>query len=218
MSYFYAQEHVQLQAPRGVGQPRQQITTGITNGRDPRIESEIEKMGNQPNVWNGLMDARKAARNPQGIRVMQAPGYTGDNVIYEPAPKKVLPRIRPGMSDEDLRSIWHEDERKAIAQSKMAKGPNYVERMNDHGTSPVNQHQEPHRQAVRVLPKPVVDGSADVEPMGLKGVGQHCAGQPKYYGRRAPTEADFALPKFEAKPRTVGIRMAAKPKDTIQIG
>lgn len=218
MSYFYTQAHVQLQPHRGIGHARPTPAGGAPNERDPRLDAEIQKMGQRPDKWNELMDPKKNARAPQGIRHVAAPGFTGDNVISEPPPKKLLPRIRAGMSEEDLRRIWAEDERKVQAQVQMAKGPSYVQKMNDHGTSPVNEHLEPHKQGLRVVQPLPVNGSSQVEPMGLRGVGQQCAGQPRMHGRRAPTDADFAVPKFEPKPRTVGIRMASRPKDTLQIG
>lgn len=218
MSYFYTQAHVELQPHRGIGRRHSQPYPGVTNQRDQVIESEINKMGQQPTKWNELMDPAKAHARPAGLRHVSAPGYTGDNVINEPPPKKLLPRIRQGMSEEQLRRIWAEDERKAEAQAKMARGDNYVAKMNAHGTSPVNEHIEPHKAGIRVQHLAALPGAQAVEPAGMKGVGARCDGPPKMHGRRAPTEEDFRLPKFEAKPRLAGVRMAARPKDTLVIG
>ena len=182
MSYFYTQSHVELQPARGIGKARRpsNVIGGITNDRDPRIDQEIQKMGLHPQKWNELMDPKKAHHNREGIKVLpQPPGYTGDNIINEPTQKKVLPRIRPGASEDELRRIWAEDERKHQAQAKMAQAKNYIDKMNDHGTSPVNDHIEPHRVGIRVVQKAPAPGASDVEPQGLKGVGRNCDGQPK---------------------------------------
>lgn len=220
MSYFYTQSHVDLQPHRGIGKRHSQAYPGgMVNLRDQNLACEIEKMGQRPdNKWNELMDPKKQAARHNGKGHVPAPGYTGDNVINEPPAKKVLPRIRQGMSDEQLRRIWAEDDRKAEAQNKMAKGDNMVLKMNQHGTSPINEHIEPHKAGIRVHPRDRAPGAAAVEPVGMKGVGARCDGPPKVYGRRAPTEEDFRLPKYEGKPRHAGVRMAARPKDTLVIG
>ncbi len=218
MSYFYTQAHVQLMPHRGIGAGRVAAQGGVANQRDANMWAEANRIAAAPGKFAELHDAQKCVAATRGLRHMGAPGFTGDNVMQEPPARKVLPRVRPGLSEEELRRIWAEDERKAEAARRMARGPNYVDKMTTHATSPLTEYREPARVGVRIVaPVERPEAVATFEPDGLKGVGAQSAPE-KMHGRRAPTAADFAVPDFQPKKRTNGVRTSGKPRDTLVLG
>ena len=223
MSYFYTQSHVQLQPSRGIGIARPQVTTGFPSTRDEDLAREADKLSADPGMLSNLQRGTATGRLPQGVRHVTAPGFSGDNPLEEPPLPKRLPRVRPGVSEDELRKIWCEDERKVVAAKKMEQGANFVDRMCTHATSPLTTQMQPPVRGLHVHESFRLDvdakaaAAAAVSPMGFKGMGGK-SHVPTMHGRRAPTEADFAAPAYVPHQRTAGRGTGVKPKDTFVLG
>jgi hypothetical protein len=218
MSYFYTQAHVQLEPPRGIGRVHAQAEGGIPNQRDANITREIDNMAKHPGKLAELLERKQAA--PRGIRIVPVPGYTGDNVIREPAKPRPMLRVIPDRSDDELRSLLpakNDEQLRREAQQRMMQSPGYIYKMTGHSTSPLTKPMPPH--PVGVKPMQLPDTGANVAPDGLKGMGRHCE-EPKMYGRRAPNtqqKTDY-VPEYVPHRRTHGVKAHIAPPDTLVLG
>lgn len=215
MSYFYAQEHVQLEHAKGkartVHDPQPTVGRGATieETRAAHAEATSAAVGSMAHLQ------RQTKETPRGVRALPMPGAFGDNVIApmhpEPQPK---PRVRPGVTDDELRKIWAEDRRKEEAAKVMAGKGDFVAKMTAHGTSPLNPVKTPRREGTHAVPEATQPRGPDMAPPGFKGMGARSEG-PKASGLKpVDTAAPFEAPPLVPKKRTEGISMAARPKDT----
>jgi hypothetical protein len=218
MSYFYTQSHVEIQPYRGLGQKHVQPDGGARNTRDEDIEREIGKLARNPGKFAELQSAEKSKAHPVGIRVLPAPGYTGDNIIREPEKPRPMLRVIPDRTDAELRALLPQGvPPKVQAQDQMIASPGYIQKMTGHSTSPLTQPLPPHPQSKKPLQLPQ-KSAGEMEPPGLKGVGKFSE-VPIVHGRRAPTSKDFEMPPFQPKRRTHGVKShGLAPPDTFILG
>lgn len=215
MSYFYTQDHVQLQPHRGLGQRHASVDGGVPNQRDVAIEREIGKMTNHPGKFADLQNETKSHAAPRGVKPMRAPGYTGDNVILPQAEPRPMLRVFPERSETELRALLRDDNRKERAQDIMIKSPGYIAKMTGHSSSPLTKPLPMPHPGVK--PLRLADTGADVAPDGFRGMGSH-SHEMKMYGRRAPSDKDFRPAEFQPKRRTHGVKSNIAPRDTLVLG
>jgi hypothetical protein len=161
------------------------------------------------------LDVKGMKAPPTGRKTTEAsPRVPGSQVFQEakvdPAPNR---RIRTGVSDDELRKIWQEDERKQVAAKAMMERTDMVEKM----------HKETYPVAYRKDVQPPVKKQIGMtrpeentnEPAGLKGVGAYCA-KPAGAGRACREQPEFEAPVMPAPKKPVVKRQA--PPDTWSMG
>jgi len=161
---------------------------------------------------------RKTGKHTFTVAEKAAHGATShvfDAPKLDPQPR---PRIRTGVTDEELRAIWVEDERKDRAAKAMecADHGDLVHMMCAEKRPGVHGSKEAPvvRKAPGALPVAAVN---EAEPAGFRGMGAHC--QPTAHrGIACVKPIDFDPPKFEdvIKPRMSG-RRAIAPPDTFNM-
>lgn len=133
--------------------------------------------------------------------------------VINPAPR---PRIRPGVTEEELQKIWREDDAKARAQNAMASASNLVEKMVAEPAVPAHVQPgsarrpkdavPPGRKQINLFTETTEERSRQAhEPAGFAGMGLHCRIQPKSGVCCKPLD-DFVPPELKLKPRQQGRR------------
>lgn len=216
MAYFFrddAYRHRPEQKPQGRAYGARPINEGVMPvvTRDATIEQQIGAMQDTIGTEDFIMKKIQAKEPPVSGRGKN-PTTAPENNIFGPPRQDTppAPRIRPGVSDEDLRKIWAEDERKAKAAQAMQQHPTMVEKMLD-SKHPVPHPQSPvqsHRKATE-LPRAPTD---KCEVDGFRGIGKFSEPE-KARGPRVHT-TEFEPPQLIIKPRTTGRRQGNVPADT----
>ena len=121
-------------------------------------------------------------------------------------------RIRTGVSDEELRAIWAEDERKDRAAKAMMERTDMVGKMHKE-TYPVATRKDapPAMRKSIHMTRPEVN---ECEPAGLKGVGAYCMPQ-HAAGRACRPQPEFEAP--ELPPRKPSALKKITPPDTFTL-
>lgn len=201
-----AAPHTQSPNRRGSKARRDLKTPPKYPTRDEQLEQQIQKM-NVAETDDFLMKKLDPSQGHRRGRHMQANSKEIVNNVF-PEPKIATPpkmRIRPGVTDEDLRKIWQEDDRKAQEQMKMAEKTGMVDKMMK-AAYPIPRQESPvtPRKRINCLQKPEYPEN---EPPGFKGLG--AASEPlRHRGRVPPPAQTEPTPNAELKPsgrRKVGL-------------
>lgn len=122
--------------------------------------------------------------DPQTARHDSGPLFGSDGKPLTPPAM----RIRIGVTDEELRKIWHEDDRKAQVAAQMEAKPTMVDKMLDYnyplphpGHEPTSKKKQAHLEVFR-------EPTAKCEPQGFKGMGHFSAPVVPCNPRIRPTE------------------------------
>ena len=179
---------------------------------------EAQKMTGAPDLLMYQLDKTKGRRVSKAKIVdttLQRTSHAFDGPKEDPRP---TPRVRTGVTDEDLMKIWAEDDRKDRAARAMeqAEGGDLVSHMvADHRGQGVNAKSKEapvNRKGTGALSL-VDDEHNAAQPMGFKGMGGHCA--PEKYGRgpRPAPSYDYEAPAFAdvIKKRQQGRKIIAPP-------
>jgi len=135
--------------------------------------------------------------------------------VQNPVPKL---RIRTGVTDDELRKIWVEDEKKDRAAKAMMEQTDLVGKMVKDAYPLPRQKEAPFpRKAPGALLKPEENTA---EPMGFKGMGGHCMPQKRQGVTCKPAE-EFIPEELRRKEHKQGRRTQFPPntfsfQDTIQ--
>ena len=225
MAYFAREDTRRKQSPprrggkhcgtRDIPSPPKDVLT-----RDQIVEQNIAAMQRDADGKAGgvLRYVRDTENSHQPARSKH---HKPDNDIFGPpviAPRPT-PRIRTGVSDEELRKIWAEDERKAAAQNKMSTAPTMVDRMVAEPVNPIihsgrsKDHGPPPRKHVELLTGTTQERNRQAnEPAGFAGMGRQCAPQNRQ-GRACKEQEPFVPPELKAAPKYGG-RRTKFPADT----
>lgn len=181
--------------------------------RDMRIDLAIDKISGpykeqQTDFLMKKLDHTKARGN--GVHVQPSAHALVNNVF--PPPKIATPpklRIRPGVSDEELRRIWHEDERKEQLAKDQESKPDMLEKMMDyHYPVPRPPPPIPSKKKVSELPRDVYP---DNEPEGFKGLGL-------YSDPSKPKGRHCGIPPVPAQAKEAGRRHRGLPENEWVLG
>jgi hypothetical protein len=189
--------------------------------RDQVIERNIAEMNKKAADKDGGV-----LRFVQGKEVGGGPrhrnaNHKADNDIFGPpviAPRPT-PRIRAGVTDEELSRIWAEDDRKHLAAAAMERGATLVDRMVADPVNPIVKSARskdapaPPRKQVHLLSETTEQRNRqEHEPAGFGGMGAQCRGAGRQ-GRSCKPVEDFTPPDLHQKARLQG-RRTKFPADT----
>jgi hypothetical protein len=190
--------------------------------RDDIIAQNVESMQpkDDPKGVNGgvmryIRDSESHHIRARNIHTKPDSDIFGPPVLA-PQPK---PRIRVGVSDEELAKIWHEDEKKVKAAQAMERAPNLVEKMVAEppplsivSPRPKDAVAPPRRHIDLMTQTAHIKAKEANEPAGFSGMGQNCrVSAPQ--GRMCKPVDEFVPPELKLKPRDGG-RRTRFPKDT----
>lgn len=224
MSYF-VRENPRHQSPgrrqgKHVGGPAPVPPVKELPTREAVIDKEIQGMNKNNNSDGGVLRFVHGREVGAGQRTRN-PNHKPDNDIFGPpvVPAKPTPRIRPGVTDEELQRIWHEDEKKHVAAAKMEKAPTLVDRMIADPINPVMPSTRskdavpPPRKQVHLFTETTEERNRQAfEPAGFGGMGKQCKDQGRQ-GRSCKAPEEYLPPELVQKPRQQG-RRTKFPKDT----
>jgi hypothetical protein len=193
--------------------PKEVVTRD--NYIDQSIASMQPKDPNNGGVLRFIGDSEGQKRHGRNVN------YKPDNDIFGPpitAPKRT-PRVRLGVSDEDLAKIWQEDDRKAAAQQSMQNGTNLVHKMVAEPINPVIAHERskdavpPPRKVVHLFTQTTEHRNLQAnQPQGFSGMGAQCKSTGRGGVQCKPAE-EFLAPELVPRKRNEG-RRTKFPKDT----
>ena len=170
---------------------REQIQAMQHNAVDPFTARQPER---DFGVHHG-----KARVVPLGSDPSSARGNVGSSNIFGPPVANPVPhrRIRIGVSDDELKQLWREDDAKVRAADRMASKTNMVHRM-DAGRKQAVPFALGNERLVSSkvkadLPKPAANTA---EVAGFGGMGAYCAPDHRYGKAVKPTGA-AAASQFE---------------------
>jgi len=190
--------------------------------RDELIDNQIKSMQPKDADPSAVGPMRFIRDTEDRAVVARSKHRIPDNDIFGPPviAAQPKPRVRIGVSEDELRKIWQEDEVKFQAALKMEKGTNLVEKMAAEPINPVISSARskdavpPPRRHIDLLTETQQERNLQNNaPAGFAGMGSNSA-QERRQGvacRQAP--AQFEPPELALKPRTTG-RKANFPPDT----
>lgn len=227
MAYFARDDTTRRQSPprrqgKHVGGPvAVPDTTRNVLTRDQIIEQNITSMqGDAASGANGGVLRFVTDSEKTNVRQRNA-NHKPDNDIFGPPviAKAPRPRVRTGISDEELQKIWAEDERKAEAASRMERGTTLVDKMVADPVNPVvhsaraKDARAPPRKHIDLLTGTTQERNRQAnEPAGFAGMGTNCKPTPRQ-GRSCKPVEEFQPPEMRQKPRAEG-RRTRFPPDT----
>lgn len=186
--------------------------------RDEYLDHAVKAMGAGTEATGHLLigkadPPRKTGRlagDPLSARQSSGPLWGNGKPDTPPAM-----RIRIGVSDDELRKIWQEDDRKARVADQMEHGPTMVEKMlkcdypiPHPGHEPVTKKKTAQLQQFR-------EPTDETQPSGFRGMGQFSEPQKPHGPRLRPTE--FEPPVLQLKPRQHGRRHIPVGDDQLPI-
>ena len=193
MSYFVREDTRRKQSPprrhgKHVGAAKEiPVPPKDLPTRDSVIEANIAAMQRDSDGKSGAGVLRyvsqQEVKNPQ-----RNSHHRPDSDIFGPPTEqpKRTPRVRTGVSDEELRKIWAEDDRKAAAASRMMAAPTMVEKMVAEPVNPVfTDHKGKDAQAgprkhIDLLTATQADRNRTAnEPAGFAGMGRQSGPAPR---------------------------------------
>lgn len=212
MSYFVRADPAQSPRREGIAHGRKEIPPLPSHlHADDIKEQKIAEY--QKNATEFIFKLDSARPHPQG----KATGNSNfkhlkeSKVFQEPrldTPPKA--RIRLGVSDEELRKIWAEDDAKERAAKAMMEHTDLVGKMHkdNYPMARKKEASHPHKVPAK-LSKPDENNS---EPQGFKGMGEYSKPQQRQGVLVKPQEG-FLPPEFQKKERKMG-RRCRFPPDT----
>uniref|UniRef100_A0A7S1QEX8 Uncharacterized protein n=1 Tax=Neobodo designis TaxID=312471 RepID=A0A7S1QEX8_NEODS len=225
MSYFVRDnarhQSPQRRAGKKVGGPVDVPPVKEVPSRDQVIERNIAEMNRNANPGDGGVLRFVHGREVGGGAKTRNPHHRPDSDIFGPPviSPRPNPRIRPGVTDEELQRIWAEDEKKQVAAKKMEAAPTLVDRMVADPINPVMKSARakdappPPRKIVHLLSETTEERNRQAfEPAGFSGMGKQCKDGGRQ-GRSCKPPEEYIPPELQQKPRVQG-RRTKFPKDT----
>ena len=225
MCAYFVRDNTRHQSPqraagKRVGGPVDVPPVKAVPSRDQVMQRNIEEMNKNAGNDGGVLRFVHSKEVNTGQRTRN-PNHKGDNDIFGPpvVSARPTPRIRPGVSDEELQRIWAADEKKQVAAAKMEHAPTMVERMVAEPINPVvnvgrakDAGPAPRKQ-VHLLSETTEERNRQhFQPAGFTGMGKQCKDGGRQ-GRQCKAVEEFQAPEFKGKPRVQG-RRTKFPKDT----
>ena len=187
--------------------------------RDQIISQNIDNMQpkNDPASQNKGVMRFIGDTEDKGVRSRNIHKKADNDIFGPPVANPVpRPRIRAGVSDEELQKIWREDDAKARAQNAMANASNLVEKMAAEPVLPMHVQPgsarrpkdagPPGRKQINLFTETTEERSRQAhEPQGFAGMGLHCKVQGRGGVCCKPLD-DFVPPELKMKPRNEGRR------------
>lgn len=204
---------IHVGGPVAVPPPKEMMT------REQYLEQQQAAMNKNDGKNGGVL--RYVTDSEATKRPGRNPNHKADNDIFGPpvTSPKPTPRVRTGVSDEELARIWAEDERKAQAAQRMERGTTLVDKMVAEPINPVipsNRSKDAGpapRKQINLLTETTEQRNRQAfEPAGFSGMGSKCKPEHKA-GRSCKPAEEFIPPELRPRPKYEG-RRTKFPKDT----
>jgi len=211
MSYFVGGEPPKQR--QGIGHGVKQVpVVPVFPHNDQVKEEKIAAMQAGAQEFIFKLDMKSSPR-VQAKAIARDSNNTGrgnaSHVFQEPRldtpPKR---RIRTGVTDDELRKIWAEDEKKDRAAKAMMDRTDLVTKMHK-DSYPMPRQKD--AKAPRKLPGHVDKPEENTaEPQGFKGMGDRCA-KASRAGVMCKPQQDYIAPELRQKPHKQGRRTLFPP-------